>query len=183
MPLFIRQSSVTCGYFLLWKNWLAPAHETSKTGHTENFKPILALALLPSDPVITAHTRHQHYYSSNHSIIIPQCTSKRQLTFQGKNKNSWIMHYEGLNEPSKAAEAQFLLSGARPKLDHQDLCWCNLKIDFIWLLKLSRPVVWALLPACILHLQCGTYFTCNNRIMHQPSVSLDSEVNLQGTDD
>lgn len=126
-PLSIRQSSVTCGYFLRWKNWLAPAHETSKPGHTENFKPILALALLPSDPVITAHTRHQHYYSSNHSIIIPQSTSKRQLTFQGKNKNSWIMHYEGLNQPSEAAEAQFLLSGARPKLDHQDLCWCNLK--------------------------------------------------------
>ena len=50
------------------------------------------IALLPPDPVITAHTRHQHYYSSNHSIIIPQNTSKRQLTFQGENKNSWIMH-------------------------------------------------------------------------------------------
>lgn len=50
------------------------------------------IALLPPDPVITAHTTHQHYYSSNHSIIIPQNTSKSQLTFQGKNKNSWIMH-------------------------------------------------------------------------------------------
>ena len=87
------------------------------------------IALLPPDPVITAHTRHQHYYSSNHSIIIPQSTSKRQLTFQGKNKNSWIMHKEGLIQPSKAAGAQLMLSGARPKLDNQDLCWRNLKIN------------------------------------------------------
>lgn len=85
------------------------------------------IALLPPDPVITAHTRHQHYYSSSHSIIIPQSTSKRQLTFQGKNKNSWIMHKEGLIQPSKAAEAQLMLSGARPELDNQDLCLCNLK--------------------------------------------------------
>lgn len=50
------------------------------------------IAMLPLDPVITARTRNQHYYSSNRTIIIPQNTSKRQLKFQGKYENSWIMH-------------------------------------------------------------------------------------------
>lgn len=50
------------------------------------------IATLPLDPVITAHTRNQHYYLSNCAKIIPQNTSKRQLKFQGKYENSWIMH-------------------------------------------------------------------------------------------
>ncbi len=40
------------------------------------------------------------------------------------------MHQEGLIQPSKAAGAQFMLSGARPKLDNQSQRWCNLKINF-----------------------------------------------------
>lgn len=94
----VTKSSATCGYFLLWKSCLAsltplyPPPMKHQSTATLKLQAHFGIALLPPDPVITAHTRHQHYYSSNHSIIIPQNTSKRQLTFQGKNKNSWIMH-------------------------------------------------------------------------------------------
>lgn len=97
----VRKSSATCGlFFFFFSGGKAaslhpppppPAMKHQSTA-TLKLQAHFGIALLPLDPVITAHTRHQHYYSSNHSIIIPQNTSKRQLTFQGENKNSWIMH-------------------------------------------------------------------------------------------
>lgn len=83
-------------------------------------------APLPPDPVITAHTRHQHYYTSNHSVIIPRSTSKTQLAFQGKNKKSWIMYEEGLIRPFGTSGAQFMLSEATAIFDNQDICKCDL---------------------------------------------------------
>ena len=77
-----------------------------------------------------------------------------------------------------------MLSGAKPKLNNQHLRWSNLNINFTWLLKLSRLVVWAFffffffnVNSLYFALKCNPYFTCNNRIMPQPSVSLALKLN------
>lgn len=98
-PCVKKKGSATHEDFLLWKHCFAHTHAHTHTPSPLEHQrmvtmklPHFGIALLPPDPVITAHTRHQHYYSSNHGIIIPQNTSKRQLTFQGKNTNLWMMH-------------------------------------------------------------------------------------------
>lgn len=87
---------------------------TSKQGHSETSSPFWHCPPTSRSSNYSLYTRHQHYNSSNHCVITPQRHFKeQQLTFQGENKNSWIMHQEGLIQPWKAAGAQFMLSGVK----------------------------------------------------------------------
>lgn len=117
--MFPMQGSATCGQF--WNLPPPPTNlppsspmKTSKQGHSETSSPFWHCPPTSRSSNYSLYTRHQHYNSSNHCVITPQRHFKeRQLTFQGENKNSWIMHQEGLIQPWKAAGAQFMLSGVK----------------------------------------------------------------------
>lgn len=101
--------------------------KTSKQEPKKNFKTFLPIALLPPYPVIIAFARHQHYNSSDRCVIIPQSTSKRQHSFQGKIKTHGLcIRGDWFNLPEQL-EAQMEWDPQK-KLDKGDLCCCNFSV-------------------------------------------------------